>query len=117
MKRRVANSHDLKRRDTYPLLRIAKRVGGYFKGCEYCGDTVEIKVGNRTRRFWLNGYHVYEMYQPSRHGYMYWCYECGAKDEVAWSVGDFNVRYQRWLEVKLGREMDEDCARVAASNS
>lgn len=85
-------------------VRFGYRVGSFFKGCEHCGDTMTIRCGNGERRVWLSGYHVYRIYQPTRQGFMYWCYECGAKDRKAWALSDSNIAYALWLASHSVRE-------------
>ena len=61
------------------------RVGSYFKGCQHCGETemVETPSGREVLRY-LTGHQVFRAYVPSRLGWTYWCYECGAKDLACW---------------------------------
>lgn len=98
MNKRTANTKDRKFLQHRAFdVRLGYRVGSYFKGCEHCGDTTEIPWGQGMKRVWLSGYHVYRIYQPSKHGFMYWCYECGAKDLEAWKPADRDVVYAAWL--------------------
>jgi hypothetical protein len=80
-------------------VRFGYRVGSYFKGCKHCGDTEMIPWGNREKKVWLSGYHVFRVYQPTKHGFMYWCYQCGAKDLEAWEPADSDLAYHRWLAI------------------
>ena len=63
------------------------RVGSFFKGCDHCGETEEVEVGNsgRTVLCYLSGYQVFRAYQPKASGFTYYCYECSAKDLQCWS--------------------------------
>lgn len=79
--------------------RLGYRCGSYFKGCEHCGDTAMIPWGNGEKKVWLSGYDVYRIYQPTKHGFMYWCYQCGAKDLEAWKPSDNDGAYWKWLAI------------------
>jgi hypothetical protein len=61
------------------------RVGSYFKGCHHCGEVewVTAPSGREVKRY-LTGHQVFRCYVPSRLGWTYWCYECGAKDGACW---------------------------------
>ena len=62
------------------------RVGSFFKGCDHCGETEEVEIGNsgRTVLRYLSGLQVFRAYQPSASGFTYWCWDCGAKDLKCW---------------------------------
>lgn len=95
MTKLVANKRDQAARAHNFTLRYGFRVGSFFKGCKHCGET-EVVNGHKV---WRSGYDVFRIYQPTRVGYMYWCYSCGAKDERCWSLSDTNVAYARWLSM------------------
>lgn len=65
------------------------KVGSCFKGCHYCGDfDVEVSESGREKKSYTSGYQVFRAYNPSSLGWTYWCYECGAKDALAWENAD-----------------------------
>lgn len=61
------------------------KVGSYFKGCHHCGEKIEIESdsGNVQIRY-LSGFDVFRAYDPKGMGWTYYCWTCGAKDEVCW---------------------------------
>ena len=67
--------------------KVMYKVGSYFKGCNHCGETEEVEVGNsgRTVLRYLSGLQVFRAYQPKASGFTYYCWECSAKDLQCWS--------------------------------
>jgi ribosomal protein L44E len=72
------------RRQTHKLKKVAYKIGSFFKGCAFCGDTEEKQVGSRMKVVYLSGYNVWRAYVPRRVNWTYWCYDCGAKDGQCW---------------------------------
>jgi len=73
------------RRQAYMLQKVGYKIGSFFKGCAFCGDTEERQAGERMRTFYLSGYNVWRAYVPRRVNWTYWCYDCGARDSQAWN--------------------------------
>ena len=81
------------RRQATSLAKVGKKVGSYFQGCAFCGDTEEIKTPSGRRKLvYRSGYNVYKAYNPTQVGWTHWCYDCGAKDSQAWSKKKLSLR-------------------------
>jgi len=104
------------RRQAYKLAQVGYKIGSYFKGCANCGETEMVETASgREKKVYRSGYFVYRSYVPSRVGWTYWCYTCGAKDLCAWEdaedIGEEAVRGCRDVvaDIKKARrgEVDE----------
>lgn len=105
MTKRTANIKDRKFLTHHSFeVRFGYRVGSYFKACEHCAEKTTVKVGKRDITVYLSGYDVFRTYQPSRQGFMYWCYTCGAKDLQCWKRSETNIAYEVWLASHSVRE-------------
>jgi len=88
------------RRQAYKLAQVGYKIGSYFKGCHNCGETDMVETASgKEKKVYRSGYFVYRAYVPSRVGWSYWCYVCGAKDDLAWEdaadIGEEAVRGTR----------------------
>lgn len=75
-----------------------KKVGSTFRGCLRCGQWemrerhVRSECGSHIEtkeyKHWYIGTNVYEAYSPVVMGWSFWCWDCGAKDDLCWAKGE-----------------------------
>jgi hypothetical protein len=78
--------------------RNMRKIGSCFKGCNRCGEWemrerhVRSECGSyietKEYKHWYTGTQVYESYTPQATGWTFWCWDCGAKDDVCWGKGE-----------------------------
>ena len=70
---------------TWREKKLYYRVGSYFKGCNNCGEKIEVESDSgKTQVRYLSGYDVFRAYDPHAMGFTYYCWTCSAKDEKCW---------------------------------
>jgi hypothetical protein len=70
---------------TWREKKLYYRVGSYFKGCNNCGERIEVESDSgKPQVRYLSGYDVFRAYDPHAMGFTYYCWTCSAKDERCW---------------------------------
>ena len=63
-----------------------------MKGCRNCGEIERIRTAKgKWKTVYKSGYAVFRSYSPSQTAWTFWCYECGAKDELCWANCEFEL--------------------------
>lgn len=85
--------------------RLMRRVSSVFKGCNYCGEwEMRETKGGKPYKYWTITGDVYESYRVEQTKWTHWCYQCGAKDEMAWAPPEEKEPKLRERPVKLSNQ-------------
>jgi hypothetical protein len=98
---------------TWRERKLYYKVGSYFKGCHNCGEKIEIESDSGSVQVrYKSGFDVFRSYDPKGMGWTYYCWTCGAKDDLCWSdaidIGQPAIRGSRDVVSRVRAQMRKD---------